>query len=207
MASLRPTRDTAAATDPAADASDPDIAEYTDFGPVPLRYRHDGWLPERQKAFIEALAETGCVETAARSVGMSRNSAYALRGRHDAQAFRLAWAAATDAAISRLGDAALARAIHGVAVPIFHAGEQIGERRHYNERLTMFLLRYRDPVRYGRWRDRAPGTQIEDGPTLVLLLRITRMLRVARDAFDAALFGKPAPPLEPEPIAREGNGA
>ncbi len=23
--------------------------------------RHDGWTPERQKAFIEALADTGCV--------------------------------------------------------------------------------------------------------------------------------------------------
>ncbi len=29
-----------------------------DFAPVPRRYRHDGWTPERQKAFIEALAET-----------------------------------------------------------------------------------------------------------------------------------------------------
>lgn len=24
-----------------------------DFAPVPRRYRHDGWTPERQKAFIE----------------------------------------------------------------------------------------------------------------------------------------------------------
>ncbi|HEX2763027.1 MAG TPA: hypothetical protein VHM92_04155 [Allosphingosinicella sp.] len=29
------------------------------FTPVPRRYRHDGWTPERQVAFIEALADTG----------------------------------------------------------------------------------------------------------------------------------------------------
>jgi hypothetical protein len=31
-----------------------------DFAPVPLRYRHDGWTPERQRGFIEALAATRC---------------------------------------------------------------------------------------------------------------------------------------------------
>lgn len=24
-----------------------------DFAPVPRKYRHDGWTPERQRAFIE----------------------------------------------------------------------------------------------------------------------------------------------------------
>lgn len=40
-------------------------APIPDFTPVPRRYRHDGWTPERQKAFIEALADTGCVTRAA----------------------------------------------------------------------------------------------------------------------------------------------
>ena len=42
------------------------------FGPVPLRYRHDGWTPERQQAFIEALAGCGCVDAACRALGRSR---------------------------------------------------------------------------------------------------------------------------------------
>ena|SRR3712207_6271443 len=46
------------------------------FEPVPRRYRHDGWTPERQKAFIEALADTGCVTRAA---GMAQANCYALR--------------------------------------------------------------------------------------------------------------------------------
>ena len=29
-----------------------------DFDAVPRKHRHDGWTPERQRAFIEALADT-----------------------------------------------------------------------------------------------------------------------------------------------------
>jgi hypothetical protein len=68
-----------------------------------------------------------------------------------------------DAAVARLNDAAMSRAINGVAVPIFHNGEQIAERRHYDERLTMFLLRYRDPLIYGKWRDREQLTGHAEG--------------------------------------------
>lgn len=164
--------------------------------PIPVRYRHDGWTPERQLEFIEALSECGCVDEAAKSVGMSRNSAYALRRRHDAQAFRLAWDAATDYAVSRLGDVAMSRAINGVPVPIFHQGEQVGERRHYDERLTMFLLRYRDPARYGKWQDRLESSRHEDVPADILAFRVVRMVRAAWRLFNAALAGKE----EPEPI-------
>jgi len=174
------------------------IREMTPFGPVPVRYRHDGWTPERQRVFIEALADSGCVDEACRAVGMSRNSAYALRRRQDAQAFRLAWDAAMDVAVARLSDAALSRAINGVPVPIFHDGEQIGEKRHYDERLTMFLLRYRDPVRYGKWLDRMDARQHHEGPVMILAYRLGRMLRAAWGAFDAAFDGRPAPDPEPE---------
>jgi molybdenum-dependent DNA-binding transcriptional regulator ModE len=55
-----------------------------DFTPVPrLCKRHDGWTLERQRAFIEALAETGSAATACRMVNMSLATAYALR--HHAQ--------------------------------------------------------------------------------------------------------------------------
>ncbi len=48
------------------------------FTPIPLRARHDGWTAEKQIAFIEALAETACVDHACRRVGMSDSSAYRL---------------------------------------------------------------------------------------------------------------------------------
>jgi len=168
------------------------------FEPVALRYRHDGWTPDKQLEFIQALADCGCVDEAARAVGMSRNSAYELRRRPDAQAFRLAWRAAKDVMVERLDDAAMSRAINGVPVPIFHNGVEVGERRHYDERLTMFLLRYRDPVRYGRWLDRMSARQHPEGPFAILSFRIGRMLRAAMRAFDAAWRGEPRPEPEPE---------
>lgn len=138
------------------DTQSPEIETSTqlaDFSPVPLRQRHDGWTAEKQIEFIEALAACGCVSDACRVVGMTDTSAYRLRNRPDAAAFRLAWRAALDAGVERLADAAFSRALHGVERPIFRGQERVGEYRHFDERLTMFLLRYRDPVRYGKYMD------------------------------------------------------
>ena len=50
------------------------------FTPVPrLADRSNGWKPEVQRAFIEALAETGSVKAACRRVGRADHGAYALR--------------------------------------------------------------------------------------------------------------------------------
>lgn len=125
-------------------------ASLPSFAPAQLqRQRSAGWTPDRQRKFIEALASSACVTEAAASVGLSATSAYNLRRRPDAQAFRLAWDAAIDFGMRRLVDAALARAVHGVAVPIFYKGEQVGERREYPEHLAMFLMRAHDPARFG----------------------------------------------------------
>ena len=123
------------------------------FTPVQLRRRHDGWSAEKQIAFIEALAETACVEEACRRVGMSDSSAYQLRRRPCGAALRHAWDAALDYALHRLEQVALSRALNGVPRPVFYKGEQVGEWREYDERLTMFLLRYRRAHRFGGWID------------------------------------------------------
>jgi hypothetical protein len=124
------------------------------FTPTPLRARHDGWTPEKQIAFVEALAETGVIEEACRRVGMSDTSAYNLRMRPDGAPFRQAWDAALDYSLHLAEQDAVVRSRKGVARPIFYKGEQVGEWRHYDERLTMFLLRSRRPERYGKWIDR-----------------------------------------------------
>jgi hypothetical protein len=195
---------TAPASAPPATLPEDDFKSFDEFGPVPVRHRYDGWTPDRQHAFIVRLAECGCVDEAAKAVGMGRTSAYALKARADAQAFRLAWEAALDFAVGRLSDAALSRAINGVAVPIFHKGEQVGERRHFDERLTMFMLRYRDPVRYGKWMDRRDARRVEDGPLSFLHFRLGRMLRAAWTAFNAELDGKPTPKPEAEILFEMG---
>lgn len=118
------------------------------------RIRHDGWTLERQEKFLKLLATCGCVTHACAAVGMSRQSFYDLHDRPAAHAFRRAVEAALDAAMNRVDEGAVSRAIHGVPRPIFYRGEQVGEYRHYDERLTMFLLRYRRPHRYGAHLDR-----------------------------------------------------
>lgn len=135
------------------------------FTAVPVRPRHDGWSPEKQIAFIEALAETACVTEACRHVGMTARSAYKLRRRPCGHLFRDAWDAALDYSLHRLEESAIGRALNGVPRPIFYKGEQVGEYREHDERLTMFLLRYRRAARYGAWLDHQPPPLDRDEPT------------------------------------------
>ena len=133
------------------------------FTPVPVRHRNNGWTVEKQYAFIEALAETGIVEEACRRVGMSRTSADNLRRRPCGLHFRRAWEAALDYSLYHIEEKVFGRARRGVARPIFYKGEQVGEYRHYDERLTMFLLRTRRPQRYGKWIERMLAHEPDEG--------------------------------------------
>ena len=92
------------------------------FTPVPRgRIRHDGWTPERQRNFIEALADLGSVRAAAHAVNMTPEGAYLLRRHTEAGEFRKAWEAALALGVQRLEDVAMERALHGVEVPVYHA--------------------------------------------------------------------------------------
>lgn len=113
-----------------------------DFTPVPRKYRHDGWTPERQKAFIGALADTGSVSRAAAMVNMAQANCYTLRRAPGAESFRRAWEAALDFGVARLKDIAFERAIDGYLVPVFVAGKLMGFRRRHNDALLMFCLRH-----------------------------------------------------------------
>ncbi|QIG78684.1 hypothetical protein [Stakelama tenebrarum] len=145
------------------------------FEPVPVRDRHDGWTPDKQTAFIEALAASGCVVHAAEAVGMRPNAAYRLRARPDAASFRAAWEHALEYAVQRLAEATLSRAIHGVSRPVYYQGEVIGERRYYDERLAMFILRYRDPYRYGAWVDDSVPSRTPDAEARGLTRAVDRL--------------------------------
>ena len=113
-----------------------------DFDAVPRKCnRHDGWTPARQRAFIEALADTGSVSRACAQVNMASEGAYYLRRQRGAEGFRRAWEAALDFGVQRLKDIAFERAIDGQLVPVFVAGKLLGFRRKKNDRLLMFCLR------------------------------------------------------------------
>ncbi len=115
----------------------------TPRAPAPPPERQDGWTPERQARFLQALAATHNVSAAAREVGMTRQTAYRLRARLRGQPFDLAWDAAFQTAFDALTEAAMERALNGVEVPHLHKGEVVHTSRRYDERLTVALLAMR----------------------------------------------------------------
>jgi hypothetical protein len=141
--------------------SNPDFV-VPDFTPVARKHRVDGWTPERQRVFIAALATTGSVSVAAKAVNMTKEGAYLLRLHPQGAGFRAAWEAALTVGLDRLGVIAFERAIEGVPVPVFYKGGQCGEKRWYNDRLLMFILRHRNPAKYGALAALPPGTRHPD---------------------------------------------
>ncbi len=98
------------------------------FTPVPLRFRHDGWTPLKQAAFLGALAETWSVAAAGRAVGRSRESAYRLREKPGAESFAAAWDAVLAVRPSRMSTHELLwhRAFYGTLKPVMRGGRFVG---------------------------------------------------------------------------------
>jgi len=161
-----------------------------DWVPVLRKRRKDGWTPERQRAFIGALADTGEVIAAARSVGMSDSSAYTLRRAPGAEGFAAAWEAALANSSGRLVDIAFDRAINGVDdVIIDKEGNHIYTKRKYNDRLLMFLIRAHGPERYR-------SAHRDGGATGEAQMAVPAQLPVA----EALKLLGPEPPAEPEKL-------
>lgn len=107
--------------------------------------RHDGWTPERQRGFIQALAQIGMVAAAARHVGMSRKSAYALLNRAGRESgFARVWREAQEMGRSTAHSTAIERALNGVEPPYYYRGVRRGTRRVYNDGLLTAALRATD---------------------------------------------------------------
>lgn len=110
--------------------------------------RSNSITPDRQRAFIAALAATGIVTQAARSIGASLEALYRLRHQPGAEGFSAAWEAAIDRGIARLEDCALERALQGEPREIVRQGEVVARWVRHDTALILFLLRQR---RGKRW--------------------------------------------------------
>jgi hypothetical protein len=104
--------------------------------------------PAVQRAFLDALAETGSVTKAVAIAGTSRTRVYALR-RTD-PAFASAWDEAEEMATDLLFDEAKRRALEGIPVPLVSAGKVVrgddGQPitiRQYSDRLLLALMEMR----------------------------------------------------------------
>ncbi len=133
-----------------APPEDYDPAAYR-WVPVRRQPRYDGWTEEKQRRFIEVLADTGLVALAAKEVGMSRTSAYRLRRAPYAGAFARAWEVARERAGSLIEDIAFERAIEGVEQNVYDGyGDLARSTTVHSDRLLTFLLRHLKPERYSR---------------------------------------------------------
>lgn len=195
---LGPAPESADALEPLDLAPSPisyDPAEYR-WVPVRRKPRREGWTEEKQRRFIEVLADTGLVNVAARAVGMSREGAYQLRRAEHGAAFARAWDDARHHAGGLVEDIVFERAIEGTEQEVLDAhGNVIATRLVHDNGLLKWLLSHLKSERYGNPRARAAAGPAPAEPVPVL----AESLR----AMEPAL---PAPPdqlLDPETLEAE----
>ncbi len=169
------------------------------FLPVPRSPRHDGWSPERQWAFVQALADTGSVSQAARIVGKSVGSANALRRHPLAAGFRAACEAALAQASCTIEEVALERVLNGEVETFTRGdGESIERRRPCSDRLLIHMLKTRERAAERRQtrREAAEAEAAKAG-------RVAAMLALAAGETPAAPAPAPDSPALSDSEARE----
>jgi len=111
------------------------------FYPVPLKPNPNGWTEARQAHFLGHLAETGSVSAACARVGMSRNSAYKLRRKPNAESFAAAWDAALGMPVRKVTVEDLVFLAHrGLIRPRFRAGKYLGSHQKPDDSALLRLL-------------------------------------------------------------------
>jgi len=126
-----------------------------DYAAVQLaRRRIDGWTAARQRIFLAALADTGCVSVAAEAADITPRSCYRLRRHPQAAAFARGWDEALLIATGRLAAIAFERAIVGTPREIWRDGKLVAEMSVPSDKIMLFLLQRLLPRTYGQ---RGPG--------------------------------------------------
>ena len=113
-----------------------------DYRPAPVPRRWNGWTAERQRSFLAALAESGCISYAAEEAGITARSAYRLRAHRDGANFAIAWDQALRIAAPKLMTIAYERALRGGYRELWRDGRLISETRAPSDRLLVFLLQH-----------------------------------------------------------------
>jgi hypothetical protein len=164
----------------------PDADPLADYTPVTLRRtRHDGWTAERQRTFLLALAETGCISVACEEAGITTRSAYRLRHHPSGAPFAEAWDQALRFATARLMTLAYERSIRGSIREQWRDGKLVGEVRQPSDRLLALLLTHLAP-----W-NAEPGTR---------WARLNRMAHDAGAAFTPMLDALEDSPVPADPL-------
>ena len=165
------------------DMSNHPIIVHSDLYAEDERAPQTQFVAERQVAFLEALAVTGSVRSAARRVKVSHQTCY--RARRSSAAFGRAWDAALvvarGAAEAKLADLAM----NGVVEEVWYHGDLVGQRRRFSDRLLLAHLARLDRMRGDERIERLA----EDFDAMVLRLRRGEPIEVEEGACVPAQAG------------------
>jgi len=141
--------------------------------PIVYRRRPQSFTVKQRNAFLDALAESGCADRAAREVGLFMQTAYALRNRD--MAFAAAWAAARDEGYDRAHGRLLHQAIHGFVNVDTTGGIEKRQVRHEG-RLVLAML---DRHARSQGRGGAMAQVVELTPERVATARRNLLMRLS----------------------------
>jgi hypothetical protein len=167
------------------------------FLPITLHHRHDGWTPDKQWSFVEALARTASVSQAVKTVGMSTRSAYRLRNHPEAGEFRAAWDAALQQAWGLIEQVALDRVINGERETIERNGYLVAERhKPCSDRVLIHMLGLRERARTAARAERAAAHKLA-----LAEAKLAAVLAEGGRRRDKAVPAQPLPVLPDEAAA------
>lgn len=161
--------------------------------------------PVRRKAFLRALTAGLPVGKAAQEARIAWSTLYAWR--RDEPKFRAAWDRAAgfgqDARSERFQSALYDRAVEGVDDPVYHAGEVVGQRKRYSDRLLLHALTELARLKAEANRPAPPPPPAAPPPVIRPGDHVTRVngitVIVRRFGRPAADLAADASPAEPEP--------
>jgi hypothetical protein len=108
--------------------------------------RRPAETPDWAPAFLEAVMGGMHVRDACRAANVSGKMPY--QRRLTDEAFKTAWADASELGEQELVAEATRRAFHGVERKVRYKGIVVGKARDYSDVLIMFLLRSKNPAKY-----------------------------------------------------------
>jgi len=143
-----------------------------------LRRRHDGFTPERRKAFLAGLQQTGCVDDACRMARISDTTAY--RTREKLPDFARAWNAALARAKMPLRALAWERATTGAEIKVIRNGKHVESRFKPSDSILRLLMQGAEPESFGRPFGGAAGSR---GKVTLAQLDAKSRKQVRQEAF------------------------
>lgn len=149
---------------------------------VELRRRHDGRTAARQRLFLNTLANTGSISTAAIAADITPRSAYRLRNHPKGVAFARAWDAALMRAGGRLMAVAFERATSGTPRQIWREGRIVAEYAIPSDRMLMFLLRNLNPALFDAGGDMVARARSVDAAQAAFAPAMTGLIDTDVDA-------------------------